>query len=286
MAGIRDPDAQPRTPLEQTFDRVRAGNPYLKVLIGPQPERETCAVATLLAPDAPERDAHFLAMAEEYKTSDPEVLVRSYLGCFGWGLASVTVGPYIVDRRVPVLDPAELRAVMYASGPVEAFVLPGTRFWCLPDDPAAGHPDAVLVADEPHLERLLREHLVSLCGSLITVLRPRARVGARALWIAAAESCAGILVDALPPGTTVDAAQARLRSFIDVSSSPLRARPEVIMLRSGEREHLGLLGNDCCVNFRIPGETYCTTCPHRPREERIAALQSWLAGQAAHTAAN
>jgi hypothetical protein len=52
------------------------------------------------------------------------------------------------------------------------------------------------------------------------------------------------------------------------------------MLRSGEKQRLALLGSDCCVNFRIPGEDYCSTCPHRPREERINVLQTWLAEQA------
>jgi hypothetical protein len=46
-------------------------------------------------------------------------------------------------------------------------------------------------------------------------------------------------------------------------------------------QHVSMLGSDCCANFKIPGETYCSTCPHRPRQERIEALQSWLAERAA-----
>jgi FhuF-like iron-sulfur protein len=273
------PGPLPCAPLEQTYARVRDGNPYLQVLIGPQPDRETISLEAFLAADAPERDAHFAAMAEQYKTDDAEVLVRSYLGSFVWLLASMSVGPYFVARRVPVLELETLHVAISAAGSPEAIILPDTRFWCLPEDAAADHADALPVADHQDLGSLLRDKLVQFCGSLISALRPRARIGARALWICAAESCAGILIDALPRDSTVAAAEVALRTFIGQPGIPLRARPEVIMLRSGEKQRLALLGSDCCVNFRIPGEDYCSTCPHRPREERIDVLQTWLAGQ-------
>ena len=38
----------------------------------------------------------------------------------------------------------------------ESVALLDTRFWCLPDDPAAGHPDATVVADLPALAAVLR----------------------------------------------------------------------------------------------------------------------------------
>lgn len=273
--------ATPESPLEQTYARVREGNPYLQVLIGPQPDRETIALATFLAADALARGTHFAAMAAQYKTDDAEVLVRSYLGSFVWLLASITVGPYFVDRRIPVLELETLQVAISASGAPEAIILPDQRFWCLPDDPAADHADAVPITDHETLSALLRDNLVQFCGSLIAILRPRARIGTRALWIAAAESCAGILIDALPRDTTIAAAEAALQAFVSQPDIPLRARPEVIMLRSGKQQRLALLGSDCCVNFRIPGEEYCSTCPHRPREERIDVLQTWLAEQAA-----
>ncbi|MCA9880730.1 MAG: hypothetical protein KC442_23195, partial [Thermomicrobiales bacterium] len=237
-------------PLAQTFERVRAANPYAQVQIGPPAGQPIWPLADLLEPESPARDDHFAIMARQYKTDDPEVLVRAYFGNLVYAMASVTVGPYVVDRRVPLLDLADLRVMVGEWGTPVALVLPGTRFWCLPDDPAANHADAVPVADASTLRRLLRDHLVQVCAPLIAALRPRARIGARALWIAAAEACAGILIDALPSGTSEAEAQDALQALVGAPDTPLRARPEIIMLTSGTSQQLSLLGNDCCVNFR------------------------------------
>lgn len=272
-------------PLAQTFERVRAGNPYAQVQVGAPSGQPTWPLVDLLELESPAREDHFAIMARQYKTDDAEVLVRAYFGNMIYAMASVTVAPYVIDRRVPLLDQADLRVMVGEWGTPVALVLPGLRFWCLPDDPAVGHPDAVPVADAATLRRLLRDHLVQVGTPLIAALRPRARIGARALWIAAAEACAGILIDALPPGTSEAEARDALQALIGEPETPLRARPEVIMLTSGPTQQLSLLGNDCCVNFRIPGESYCTTCPHRPRQERIDALQAWLAERTAATAA-
>jgi hypothetical protein len=271
------------TPLAQTFARVRQGNPWLQVYAGEHPAGVVCALVALLDADSLVPDEQLALMAGHYKTQDREILVRFSFSSFVYALASATVGPFAVDRRVPVLDlePADLRVRFGRSGVVDALVLPDTRFWCLPDDVDADHPDALPVADKQALCDLLRGGLVQACAPLIAALRSRARIGARALWISAAETCASILIDALPPGTSAHDAQAATEQLLGDASSPLRARPELIMLSSGAMQHVSMLGSDCCTNFKIPGETYCSTCPHRPRQERIEALQSWLAERAA-----
>lgn len=268
-------------PLAQTFARVRARNPYLRVQVGELDGQVTAPLRALVAQESPEREAHFAIMTAQYKTNDAEVLVRAYVGCLVYAVASAAVAAYVVDQRLPVLDLPELRVVMGEWGTAEALVLPGTRFWCLPEDPAATHPDAVPLADTLALRALLHERLLQLCTPLIAAMRPRARIGARALWMSVAETCASILVDALPAGTSEAGAEVAVQELVGGASELLRARPEVIMLRSGDAQRLALLGRDCCVNFRIPGESYCTTCPHRPRQERIDALLAWFAEQAA-----
>ena len=126
----------------------------------------------------------------------------------------------------------------------------------------------------------MRAGLTSVCEPLIATLRQRARIGPRALWIAAAETCASVLVDALSPGTPVKTARDDVQALIGNPDSLLRAKPEIILIDAGEQCGLGLLGNDCCSNFKLAGESYSSTCPHRPRQERLAALQTWLAERA------
>lgn len=274
------------TPLAQTYGRVRLGNPWLQVYSGEHPAGVVCPLSAWLDTDSLVPDEQLALMAGHYHTEDRDILVRFSFSSFVYALASAAVGAFAIDRRVPVLDlaPADLRVRVGRSGVVDAFVFPDTRFWRLPDDPDANHPDAVPVADEQELRDRLRDGLVHACAPLIAALRSRARIGARALWISAAETCASILIDSLPPGTAASEAQAAADQLIGSAGSPLRARPEIIMLTSGGQQQVGLLGSDCCTNFKIPGEAYCSTCPHRPRHERIEAMQSWLAERAATAA--
>jgi len=53
-------------------------------------------------------------------------------------------------RRVPSLEPRQLRFRLESAALQEVALRPG-RFWCLPSDPDAGHPDAVPVPDEASL---------------------------------------------------------------------------------------------------------------------------------------
>jgi hypothetical protein len=265
------------TPLAQTFARVREVNAYLQVHLGTPEDREHWPLASLCDPASPALAEHLAIMAREYTTGHPEVLVRFYFNGVAYTLASAAVGAFMVDRRVPNLDLASLSLTVGSWGGPDSLILGDTRFHCLADDPAADHADAIPVANHDALRDHLREGLIAAYAPVIATLRQRGRVGARALWIAAAETCAGVLVDALPQDTSELAAQTEVRALISQAGSTLRAKPEVIALRAGEKRGLVALGNDCCCNFRIAGETYCNSCPHRPRAERIAALQAWIA---------
>ncbi|MFT4039064.1 MAG: hypothetical protein QM692_12840 [Thermomicrobiales bacterium] len=271
-------------PLMQTFARVRAGNPWLQVHIEAPRNCPVCDLAALLDDDSLIRDEQFALMPKHYGTDDPDILARFYFGSFCYMLASATVSAFAVDRRAPVLHPERLRVALGSTGRPEALVLPDAAFWCLPDDPAAGHPDARVIADEATLRALLLDRLSEMFALMIAVTRRRARVGARALWISAAETCASTLVDGLPPEVTQEQAQAAVQTLIGTPGVPLRAKPEVITLHAAGRPRLMLLGDDCCTNFKIPGETYCESCPHLPREQRIASLQTWWEGQVAEAA--
>lgn len=265
------------TPLAQTFARVREVNAYLQVHLAAPDDRETWPLQSLCEPTSPALDEHLEIMAREYKTDNPDVLVRFYFNGVAYTLASAAVGSFTIEQRVPYLDFASLRLSVGSWGGPDSIVLGDTRFYCLPDDPAADHVDALPVADRDALRDFLRGGLVATHAPMIAALRQRGRVGARALWIAAAETCAGVLVDALPRETPESDAQAEVQALIGHADSMLRAKPEVIALQAGEKRGLVTLGNDCCCNFKISGEAYCNSCPHRPREERIAALRAWIA---------
>lgn len=68
-----------------------------------------------------------------------------------------------------------------------------------------------------------------------------------------------------------------MRALIGQPCSTLRAKPEVLAIDGGDNHGIVTLGSDCRGNFKIPGESYLGSCPHRPRAERLAALQTWIA---------
>jgi hypothetical protein len=271
--------APPRheTPLDEAFARVREVNSYLKVWVGEQDNLEHWPLASLCDPACPLLDEHLAIMAREYKTEDPDVLVRFYFNGVAYTLASAAVGAFAVHRRIPKLDLASLSLTIGTWGGPDSIVLGDGRFHCLPDDPAAEHADALPVENRDALRDLLREGLTALYAPMIAALRQRGRVGSRALWIAAAETCAGVLVDTLPKDATAEIAEDEVRALIGHAGATLRAKPEVASVHAGEKSGLVVLGSDCCCNFKIAGETYCSSCPHRSREERLAALQAWIA---------
>ncbi|MFT4038546.1 MAG: (2Fe-2S)-binding protein [Thermomicrobiales bacterium] len=271
----RNPPAV-EAPLAQTLARQRRRNPALRVHPGAPQEIGGASMAAIVAGDPPLLDAHLAAMAAHYETEDREVVARFFLSGVTWHLARAAVGACAREQRVPLLPPPALGVACNAAGFPLALSLASEGFACLPQDPAAQHPAAVVVADEAALMACLRTELVSAVQPLIFALRQRARLGERALWIAAAEACAAALVEGLPPGTPSAVAQARVDALLGDPASPLRAHPELVETTG----QFGLLGHDCCAMYRLPGQPYCATCPHRPRADRLAALQAWLAATA------
>jgi hypothetical protein len=263
---------------------VRAVNPYLQVHCGSYEAFAGVPVASLCAPDNPALDEQLAIMGREYRTDNAEVLTRFFLRGFAYYLASSTVGPFVQDRRVPALALDTVGMTFGSWGGPDAVILRHSRYFCLHTDAAALHPDAIPVPDVATLRLRLREGLVDVCAPLIDALRGRARIGARAMWVMVAESCAGVLVDALPAATPEREARAEVSALIGEPTSPLRAKPEILALAAQERRGLAMLGNDCCCNFRLPDADYCDNCPHRPREERLAALREWIATRPTATA--
>lgn len=285
MARAHTEILQCEKPLRHTYARVRARNPYLQVHVGGYDGSGGWSMRDLLASGCQGLDQQLAIMFQHYKSTDLDVLVRFFFGGFAYALASATVGPFVVDRRVPAVSPETVGFACGEWGGPEAVILPDVRFYCLPDDPAAGHDDALLVADRHALRDLLREELIACCEPLIASLRQKARIGARAFWISVAETCASALVDALPRGTSEFVAHDEVQALIGQTGCSLRAKPEIIVLNDSGRSALGVLGSDCCCNCKLPGGSYCDSCPHRPREARIAALEAWVASQAEAPAA-
>ena len=84
-------------------------------------------------------------------------------------------------RRVPRLDRDAVAFRLAAEAYPDAYALLDARFWCLPTDPAADHPDATAVADEPALAAVLHAQVRAHADAFLAEHPSRGRLPRRAL---------------------------------------------------------------------------------------------------------
>ncbi|HEX3647628.1 MAG TPA: (2Fe-2S)-binding protein [Pseudonocardiaceae bacterium] len=130
----------------------------------------------------------------------PARVVAGYL--VGWYLtvpAKTGALLFRTARRVPLLGPTDLAVRWATDGPWPAAVaVLGEAFACLPDDPAAGSPEATPVPDERMLAAVLRGgytgHAAAFLAAFASVDTPalgRHRMGRHALWAWATDALDG-----------------------------------------------------------------------------------------------
>jgi hypothetical protein len=59
--------------------------------------------------------------------------------------------------------------------------------------------------------------------------------------------------------------------------SPLQRKRDFIHVEECGQNYEMVDRISCCLYFKAEGASYCSTCPHRPQEERVALIKSWLA---------
>ncbi|MGW4226016.1 (2Fe-2S)-binding protein [Streptomyces bauhiniae] len=201
----------------------------------------------------------------------PDVIASFGLHRYAWPACLLITVPWFLHRRVPRLPAAH---VAYHRTEGRMAVRPGT-FACLPDDPAAGLPEAVVVADEETLRAEVRaavaEHLEPVLGGF----GPRMRRRGRALWgMATDEIVEGLWylaslfgegeerramreLELLLPGTTRPyAGSAAFRELTGPDGAPLTTRDRV----------------SCCMFYTLRPEDTCATCPRTCDSDRVTKL--------------
>lgn len=172
-------------------------------------------------------------------------------------------------RRVPRLDRASLA---FSCHPEEhhpdGVALLDPRFWCLPGDPDAGHPDATVVADEAALAAVLRAQVRVHADDFLGGYRGGARLPRRGLlgsffdaldvgvWYGGDPDGPTVVAEGavvLPGGTAEFAAASSLHLLVDA-----RGRTHVSRRRVG-----------CCYYFKVTDDgRACATCPRVDDAER------------------
>ena len=274
------PETQLAHPLAETLAHLPVaydGSGEPSVRIGPPSSTGVWFAAQgLLGRQSGLIDDALAEIGEAYGAKARDVQAAYYFGAYAWYVVGAALAPYLIANRVPDISPANMWATT-TSGRVSRIVLRHGRFACLPDDPAADHPDAAVFADAGALLTHCRTEIESHLGALIGMMRVR-RIpwGPRAMWAMVSDYAVEITIGTLGPGATDDALAEILTPLVQNDRSPMNARSWFYRV---EGDHQGAFfcdRNGCCLTYKIPGTEKCGSCPLRPKAERIELMRDYL----------
>ncbi|MFB6888995.1 (2Fe-2S)-binding protein [Kitasatospora sp. NPDC056327] len=236
-------------------------------IAGAQLSADPAAVRALIAHDARQ------GLARYGRPLRPDVAAGIGLHRFVWPVSLLFTLPWFLERRVPLLAPADV-SVRRRTGELTA--RPGRPFLCLPDDPAGPfeRPRARAVPDEAALAAGLRAALADFLTPLLAAFRPEVRRGPRTLWAMATDS----VVEALwyVGGLLGEEERAR-RELTALFAPAVTGAPECAPFTPGagftapaagppaRNERSGRCRASCCLVYTAEAAAMCTGCPRVAR---------------------
>jgi hypothetical protein len=176
-------------------------------------------------------------------------------------------------RRVPSLEPRQLSFQLEWAALQEVALRPG-RFWCLPGDPDAGHPDAVPVPDEASLAAVLRREVIAHATRFLTVYGPQVRFGRHTQWAAVTDRLDKALLLAGQSFGSAQAGAADARLVLADGDKPLTSASRICEVTDDRgRTHWTRRRGSCCFLYALPGVGHpCASCPRLSAAERARIL--------------
>jgi hypothetical protein len=182
--------------------------------------------------------------------------------------SAVTV---LAVRRAPGLRVSEVAVRLHDDGWVDLVAL-GPRFACLPDDPMAGHEQAVVVADDEALLRWVLADYESLLSPLVDQVHARYRRPRTALWRHGGDALAEAFLWAGEVLADRQAAWEVGPRAVALAPERLGTHADYRIWRSGAVEQPGRVRAQCCLHYRTEAARYCFSCPLRDDDHRLGRL--------------
>ncbi len=270
------PALAPASPVSPAYDRVAEVLPAPRLCVGAPRSGGGWVLGSELAAGGAALDEVLAGedarVHQAYGVSARSDVVASFaLHRYAWPAGVLFTLPYFLLRRVPWIAPEDA-AFHPEDGRMTARVV---AFSCLPDDPAAGHPEARVVTDEEALRVAVRRAAADHLGPLLTGFGPRMRRGPRALW--------GTVTDELAEGLWYlgqllgeeERARAEASALLPGGTAPYS---EGAAFRTGcgpEGESLTTRDRaSCCLYYTLRPEDTCGTCPRVRNADRRTASAS------------
>jgi hypothetical protein len=202
----------------------------------------------------------------------PDVAAGFWVHRYAWPLCLLLTLPWLLERRVPLLTVEQLAfrrprgGPGRAAGPVELALLPTAappRFACLPADPAAEHPGALVLPDAAALDAALRTTAAAHLGPLLAAFRPQLRRGPRTLWGLATDELVESLWYAARLLDLEPRAVAALGALLPGGTAPFTGAAGFRAAGAPERTRVS-----CCLFYTLRPEDSCAGCPRGRSNQR------------------
>ncbi len=274
------PEIQPAHPLAETLSHLPEaydGSGEPSVRLGPPSGHGVWFSAHgLLGRQSGLIDDALAEIAEAFNAEARDVQAAYFFGAYAWYILGAALTPYLIAKRVPDISPANVWATT-TSGRVSRIALRHGRFACLPNDPAADHLDATVIADGDALLTHCRTEIETHLGALIGMMRVRRiPLGPRAMWAMVSDYVVEIAIGMLGPAATDDSLAEIIGPLVRTEGSPLKARSWFYRVEGDRQAAYFSDRNGCCLTYKVPGTEKCGSCPLRPKAERIELMRDYL----------
>jgi hypothetical protein len=261
-------------PLRATAERADTAHEWLTIAFGGPPSsgwlRCSDVDAAVIADWEGQAEAGHLS---RFGRTHPMTSTGYVLGWYADIAPSVGAMCFLLDRRVPRLDRPALAFRRADEGYPDAVAVLDPRFWCLPQDPAAGHPDATVVTDEQALGAILRVEVRRHADDFLATYQPAARLPRRNLLGAFFDGldCGFWLSEHGPASREGVVTTARLVLPGSTMEFPDPSR-YYVAVDQARREHLTRRRVSCCHYYKVGTDGACTSCPRTTDAERLRRL--------------
>jgi hypothetical protein len=266
--------------IHASFAAIDPEETWIDASLGPAPAGDGWIRLDELSEPGP-MGALRAAAAEETGETDPRT-VGAMMAFRYAAVPSLAARVFARDRRVPDLRPSSVAFRPFTDDAPTGVRVSSPAFACLPDDPDAGAAEATVVSDVGELAGCLARTVEGLFDPVVGAFRDATRLGDRALWaivgsetlVALARASAGL---GEPRRGLREAAM-----VADAGSRIGHTRPDLFLAGAADAPVLIVGLAACCRAYRWPHRVtgYCTTCPIRPREERLALQLANASGDA------
>jgi hypothetical protein len=232
--------------------------------------------------------------AQARERDNPARLASVAATTVGGGLVHAVLGrvtaALVLERRA-----WDVRAAHLAVHPAtDRVAVRDASLFVLPDDPAAGHPDAHVLPDLPALLDTVAAAAVTTLRPLLDAVRAATRYGLVPLWNSAADAVRSAATYApLYAGADREQARAVGAALVDALAAHgarIRDRGGQESVVWGAETYRVPVRAACCLYYKTepqvqrPSDAYCMTCPFLCSPDRRQRFGTFVDGLAPATA--